>query len=70
MTHEKLFIDKAKQLFPVMFQSRTPDECWIWGAYYVVCESRWKTPVYCFATYRLLCFQGRSSTVSRSEDDV
>jgi hypothetical protein len=31
MSHEKLFIEKAKQLFPIMFQGRTPDECWIWG---------------------------------------
>jgi hypothetical protein len=31
MTHEKLFVEKAKQLFPIMFEGRTADECWVWG---------------------------------------
>ncbi len=29
--YEGLFVDKAKKLFPVMFEGRTPDECWIWN---------------------------------------
>jgi hypothetical protein len=31
MTHEKLFVEKARQLFPIMFEGRTGDECWVWG---------------------------------------
>jgi hypothetical protein len=29
--NENLFIDRAKKLFPVMFEGRTSDECWIWN---------------------------------------
>lgn len=31
MSHENLFVDKCRKLFPIMFEGRGPDECWAWN---------------------------------------
>jgi hypothetical protein len=31
MSHETLFIERAKLVFPVLFEGRAADECWMWS---------------------------------------
>src|SRR5690349_17274649 len=31
MSHEKLFVERAKLVFPVLFEDRAADECWEWS---------------------------------------